>query len=1058
MAERVEIIIAARNQFGRVFQGVQRQVRDFQQGARLNQLDRSFQSIENNAKAATTGVSGLTTALRTLRNVIAPLVGIQLFVTAIRTVAQFEERMAGVQAVTGAAIEEMERLTATARELGATTRFSASEAAAGMEFLGRAGFRATEIIDAMAGVLDLAAAGQLGLAEAADIASNVLQGFGEAADQSNRAADILARTAAISNTNVSQLGQAMSFVAPVAAQLGVSMEDTAAAIGALSNAGVQGTRAGTSLRKVLSTLAALTPKQKAQFEALGIATDRLNVQAINPLTGQTNTLVDVMKALGEANLTTAQNFALFGDRGAIGATVLVEAARAADESTASLVSLTKQTNTAEGTAAELARVMSDNIPGAFRNLISAVQEVILQIGDAGLGGGIRNAIDGLTIFFRAMGGATLAAEDANSTMAQLGRTVLIIGQTFRDVFGSLSLDISASVNEVNLLSSSLQGIAFLLAGVRDGFSIIVAGIARAGEVLARVLIRPVQTLLSGLSRVAGVLSDDLQESIDAVKNSMDALVDAPKAVADEITGQFLRGETATQRLIARLKGTTEAEEEVADGAEDMGNALADAANKAQKEVEDLQQALSLEELVSGNTEAQFSVFKDTVERNVADLERQLEEGTISLQQFTQQRLALQQELIDKEIELKQEQRESAEQIADQAKLAAEILVLQAERRELANQATRDQAEAERQLAEDLRKVRVELAELSGQPLPIGDIETEIRDKYKDLVESLKAEGDTAGQEIVESLINRQIAERQFSELEARAERAFNNIKTAQEALQTQVELGILSEQDARDQLSESTAQNKAEIEGLIPELQRMAEAVGDPEMIARVQQIGFELQTVGNVASQAAVRINSTLKTGLTDFFVDVTDGTKSVKDAFLDLGRSIIDTIQKIAAENLAQAVLGGIGGAAGGGGGAAGGLGGLIAGALGFASGGYVSGPGTGTSDSIPARLSDGEYVVRAAAVQKYGAGLFEALNGMIFPRMSRAPVSVPRVPKFADGGLVKDSGSGGGQASGASFRIINVTDPNQIDNFINSASGERAILNVIRRNSTGVKQVLG
>src|SRR5690554_5207658 len=172
----------------------------------------------------------------------------------INLMADFGQEMSTVRAITGATDAQFEQLQNTARELGATTRFSASEAAAGIQFLARAGFEVDDILASIEGTLQLAQAGAMGLAEAADIASNVLTGFRLNAAETSRVVDVLALASNSSNTNVSQLGQAMSMVAPVAAGLGVSVEEASAAIGALSDAGIQSSRAGTGLRRVLSSL------------------------------------------------------------------------------------------------------------------------------------------------------------------------------------------------------------------------------------------------------------------------------------------------------------------------------------------------------------------------------------------------------------------------------------------------------------------------------------------------------------------------------------------------------------------------------------------------------------------------------------------------------------------------------------------------------------------------------------------------------------------------------------------------------------------------------------
>ncbi|KKL57491.1 hypothetical protein LCGC14_2234860, partial [marine sediment metagenome] len=226
----------------------------------------------------------------------------------------FEAGMNQVKAVTGATGKDFDALRETAKELGATTKFSATEAAQGMAFLGQAGFDASEIVGAMPGLLSLAAAGNLELGLAADIASNVLSGFGENADQAGRAADILAKTAASSNTSVEQLGQALSVVAPVAKGVGLSMEETAALIGKLGDAGIQSEKAGVALRGMISSL--LKPSNDAQ-KALA----KLGVEIRNQ-DGSIRPLIDVVGDLGAAHASATDFVDIFGRRQQAAAAVL----------------------------------------------------------------------------------------------------------------------------------------------------------------------------------------------------------------------------------------------------------------------------------------------------------------------------------------------------------------------------------------------------------------------------------------------------------------------------------------------------------------------------------------------------------------------------------------------------------------------------------------------------------------------------------------------------------------------------------------------------------------
>lgn len=190
------------------------------------------QKLGDQAKLTTTEFNRLALAFGAVTTALGALTG-----QAIKTAANFEASMSRVSAITGATTEQFEALEKQAMELGATTVFSASQAAEGMSFLAMAGFDTNEILAAMPGVLNLAAAGQMDLARASDIASNILTGFQLSAEESGRVVDVMAKAMTTANTNIEQLGYAMKYVAPVAASVGLSIEETAAAVGKLSDSG-----------------------------------------------------------------------------------------------------------------------------------------------------------------------------------------------------------------------------------------------------------------------------------------------------------------------------------------------------------------------------------------------------------------------------------------------------------------------------------------------------------------------------------------------------------------------------------------------------------------------------------------------------------------------------------------------------------------------------------------------------------------------------------------------------------------------------------------------------
>jgi len=303
--------------------------------------------------------------------VTGPIVG--LGAASVMTVAKFDEAMSKVAAVSGATGEQLAKLREQAKELGATTQFSASEAAAGMEFLARAGFEVDEIYSAMPGMLNLAAAGALDLGRAADITSNIMSEFSMEASEATRVADVLAKTAASANTDVEQMGEAMKYVAPVAAGLGISLEETATAIGILGDAGIQASMAGTTLRRGLLNLSAPTDSAAAVMEELGLQVFDAEGK-MRPLREIIAQLEEGMKGYTEQQKTAALS-TLFGTAAVSGWMALLQ--RGSED----LANFTTELENSSGTSEEMAKIMMDNLSGAFKELKSALEGAAIAFGE-----------------------------------------------------------------------------------------------------------------------------------------------------------------------------------------------------------------------------------------------------------------------------------------------------------------------------------------------------------------------------------------------------------------------------------------------------------------------------------------------------------------------------------------------------------------------------------------------------------------------------------------------------------------------------------------------------
>ncbi len=347
----------------------------------------------------------------------------------VGTLANFSQEMSTVAAISEATGEEFAKLQEEAIQLGTNTRFSATQAAEGMTFLARAGFSAAESLETIDDTLRLAQAGALDLGRAADIASNVLQGFRLETDQAARVVDVLADAANSANTNVGQLGDALKFVAPVAAGLGVEVEETTAAISALSNAGLQASLAGTGLRRVLATLEQGTPQLEAALAGTGVTLEDVRVS--------TEGFLPALKALERAGIDTGVALEVFGQRGGPAFEVLRSSIGDIEEFTTNLKG-------AQGTAEQIAEVMDDNLNGAILATRSALQGLVLRLGEVG-------AQDFLVGFFNTL---TVSLRFLADNAAVVG---VVLSSLALSTLPALTTAVSALIVKSTILKATIAG-------------------------------------------------------------------------------------------------------------------------------------------------------------------------------------------------------------------------------------------------------------------------------------------------------------------------------------------------------------------------------------------------------------------------------------------------------------------------------------------------------------------------------------------------------------------------------------------------------------------------
>lgn len=189
---------------------------------------------------------------------------------AVKTTADFDESMSNVSAISGATGEEFDQLRDKAREMGAETKFSASEAADAMSYMAMAGWKTDDMLNGISGIMNLAAASGADLATTSDIVTDALTGMGYTAADAGRLADVMAAASSNANTNVEMMGETFKYVAPVCGSLGYSMEDTALAVGLMANSGIKASQAGTQLRAAITNMVKPTEAMEGVMMELGI--------------------------------------------------------------------------------------------------------------------------------------------------------------------------------------------------------------------------------------------------------------------------------------------------------------------------------------------------------------------------------------------------------------------------------------------------------------------------------------------------------------------------------------------------------------------------------------------------------------------------------------------------------------------------------------------------------------------------------------------------------------------------------------------------------------------
>lgn len=372
-------------------------------------------------------------------------------IAAVKTAADFDSAMSQVAAVSGATGKDFDALRNKAREMGAKTKFSATEAAEAMNYMAMAGWKTEDMLDGIEGVMNLAAASGEDLATTSDIVTDALTAFGLSAKDSGHFADILAAASSNANTNVSMMGETFKYCAPIAGALGFSAEDTAEAIGLMANAGIKSSQAGTALRTIMNNLAG---DVKISGKAIGDVTIA-TTNADGSMRDLSDILADCRSAFG--NLTESEKAqaaeSLVGKNAMSGFLALMNAGQGDIDKLSSAI------DNCDGSAEKMAMTMQDNLAGQLTILKSQLQELAISFGDI-LMPAIRSIVSKLQGFVDKLNGMDESTKRTIVTIALLvasiGPLLVIIGTAISKI-GVAMQGFVKLANGISKLKIAIQG-------------------------------------------------------------------------------------------------------------------------------------------------------------------------------------------------------------------------------------------------------------------------------------------------------------------------------------------------------------------------------------------------------------------------------------------------------------------------------------------------------------------------------------------------------------------------------------------------------------------------
>lgn len=539
-----------------------------------------LQQFNNSSASISTRLTGLSNAMVATGSVLTKSVSVPLATIgamALKTTADFDAGMSEVKAISGATGTEFKQLETKAIQMGAKTKYSATEAASAFKYMAMAGWDTNDMLSGISGVMNLAAASGEDLATTSDIVTDALTAFGLSAKDSSHFADILAQASSRSNTNVGLMGETFKYVAPVAGALGYSAEDCAVAIGLMANSGIKASQAGTALRSLFTRLAKPTDTVAAAMEKYNITLTDANGN-MKPLSTLMVEMRDRFSGLSEAqkaNLAAT----LAGQEGMSGLLAIV------NSSDDDFKNLTDSINNADGASERMAKTMQDNLKGSFTIFKSTVESAAISIGKK-LTPEVRKFVDtgtNLVKKFNDMSDAektnvvnigkmatviplaTLAGGKLLGSMLNLGKGIVKFNGEMSLLVQAIGLYRQGEIKAALATGEWFSSLSSLGTGIMS-FVTNPAGAAVIGVAALTVALIANTREMENYKKAGSKMSEEEQMLIDRTKELKQAYDESNKSKLDAIKSANDES-TAQQTLWEKLQGTVDANGRVLAGKE-----------------------------------------------------------------------------------------------------------------------------------------------------------------------------------------------------------------------------------------------------------------------------------------------------------------------------------------------------------------------------------------------------------------------------------------------------------------------------------------------------------